>query len=75
MVEDATMRILQQIQREITGIRLKIDDLQEGSHRIEAELGALRGSVAALRHNTKIYSDRWADHEVRLRALEQEEST
>lgn len=73
MADEPINLVLQRLIRldqKIDALRLEFTDMRDSLHRIEADVGALRGSVSALRHDTSIYSTRWSDIEVRTRALE-----
>jgi chromosome segregation ATPase len=70
--ENLTLRILRRVEQKIDKLDLKLADLTDAVHRIEADVGSLRGSVSALRHDVNIFSNRWSDIEVRMRAVEEE---
>jgi len=70
--DNHTLRLLRRIDQKVDKLDLKLTDLTDAVHRIEADVGALRGSVSALRHDVNVFSSRWADLEVRTRALEEE---
>jgi hypothetical protein len=68
--EDLILRELRRLDQKIDKLDLRLNDMLSAMHRIEAALGAIGGTVAALRHDTSIFAERWADHEVRLLAIE-----
>lgn len=68
---DHTLRLLRNIDRKLDRLSLEFSDLRDTVHGMQADLGALRGTVAALRHDVGIFSTRWSDIEVRTRTLEQ----
>jgi outer membrane murein-binding lipoprotein Lpp len=75
MADDAdnyTLRLLRRLDQKIDKLDLKLTDLTDAVHRLEADVGALRGSVSALRHDVNVFANRWSDVEVRLRALEED---
>jgi predicted nucleic acid-binding Zn-ribbon protein len=71
--DNHTLRLLRRLDQKIDSISLRLDDMADAIHRMEAELGAVRGSVAAMRHDVSIFANRWTDLEVRMRAVELEE--
>jgi hypothetical protein len=66
------MELLRTIHRALTGISLRLDDMTASSHRHESELGAVRGSLSALRREINDVTQRGFDHEIRLRQIEAE---
>jgi predicted nucleic acid-binding Zn-ribbon protein len=70
--ESHTLRYLRRIDQKLDRLDLKLTDLTDSVHRIEADLGALRGSVSSMRHDVNIFANRWSDLEVRMRAVEEE---
>jgi hypothetical protein len=69
--DNHTLRLLRRIDQNVAALRLEFSDPRDAVHRVEAELGAVRGTVAALRHDASIYANRWSDIEVRMRAVEE----
>jgi predicted nucleic acid-binding Zn-ribbon protein len=69
--EDYTLRLLQRLNQKIDKVELMVKDLRDGQHQMRADISALRGDFSATRHEVNIFAERWADHEVRLRAIEE----
>jgi hypothetical protein len=69
--DNHTLRLLRRLDQKIDKLDLKLTDLADAVHRLEADMGALRGTVSAMRHDVSIFANRWADLEVRTRALEE----
>ena len=72
---DLTLEILRQLRADIAKIDLRLTDMVESMHRIREDVGAFRGSGAAVRHDLNILNERWRDLEVRVRALEETRPT
>lgn len=72
---DLTSEILRQLGADIAKMDLRLADMVEGTHRIQEDVGALRGSGGAARHDLDILNNRWRDLEVRVRALEETRPT
>ena len=69
--DNHTLRLLRRIDQKLDTQSLQISDLINAIYRLEADIGAIRGSVAALRHDMTVYASRWSDLEVRMRAMEE----
>ena len=72
---DLPLEILRQLRADIAKIDLRLTDMVESMHRIQEDVGALRGSSGAARHDLNILNERWRDLEVRVRALEETRPT
>jgi outer membrane murein-binding lipoprotein Lpp len=70
--DNHTLRMLRRIDQKLERLGLQVSDLTDSVQRIEADLGALRGSVTAMRHDVNIFANRWTDLEVRMRAVEED---
>ena len=68
--DNHTLRLLRRIEQKLDAQSLQISDLTAAVHRLEADVGSIRGSIAALRHDVSTYGNRWSDLEVRMRAVE-----
>ena len=68
--DNHTLRLLRRLDQKIDKLDLRVTDLVDSVHQLVADLGAIRGSVTALRHDVSIYANRWSDIEVRMRAIE-----
>jgi predicted nucleic acid-binding Zn-ribbon protein len=69
---DHTLRLLQRLNQKIDKVELMVKDLRDGQHHLRADISALRGDFSAMRQEVNIFAERWADHEVRLRAIEEQ---
>jgi predicted nucleic acid-binding Zn-ribbon protein len=70
--ENHTIKLLQRLNQKIDKVELMVKDLRDGQHQMRADISALRGDFSAMRHDVNIFAERWADHEVRLRSLEEQ---
>jgi hypothetical protein len=73
--ENIILRHLRRIEGKIDAMSLRLDDVTNAVHRLEGEVGALRGMTAALRHDVTVYGNRWTDLEGRVRAVEDDETS
>jgi hypothetical protein len=62
--------IIRAIARKVDGINLRLDDMLSSIHRLETEVGAVRGSLSGMRRGCNTMSERYYALELRLRALE-----
>ena len=69
--DNHTLRLLRRLDQKIDRLDLKVTDLVDSVHQLQADVGSIRGSIAALRHDVSIYANRWSDIEVRMRAIEE----
>ena len=69
-MSDLVLEILRQLRGDIAKIDLRLTDMQHSMRRMEQDIGALRGSGDAVRHDLDILQERWRNVEVRLRKLE-----
>jgi hypothetical protein len=69
--ENHTIKLMQRLNQKIDELELMVKDLRDGQHQMRADINALGGDFLAMRHDVNIFAERWADHEVRPRAIEE----
>lgn len=73
--ENIILRHLRRVEGKIDAIGTRLQDLTAAVHRLEADVGALRGTVSGMRHDVSTYAGRWTDLEGRVRAVEDDETS